>query len=200
MSSVVKTVFGGTDDSAQKFQNKANKRTKEFIEEQAELARGDVLALAPAIEGNQQLGAQAALDVLGQSVPAQVGALFRGEGQAQRNLLGGLSQFERSILGQPGSITAGLGGQPFAPDLAFTRQQLPDFISSQQALNTPQPAIPGVGAGINIGDTTSLADIMGGRTTMGDNTFENSTLSRIRQIVDANFGQGELDRLIGGAS
>ena len=198
MSSVVKTVFGGTDDSAQKFQNKANKRTKEFIEEQAELARGDVLALAPAIEGNQQLGAQAALDVLGQSVPAQVGALFRGEGQAQRNLLGGLSQFERSILGQPGSITAGLGGQPFAPDLAFTRQQLPDFISSQQALNTPQAAT--TGPGINIGDTASLADIMGGRTTMGDNTFENSTLSRIRQIVDANFGQGELDRLIGGAS
>ena len=183
MSSVVKTVFGGTDDSAQKFQNKANQRTQEFIEEQAELARGDVLALAPVADVNRNLGVQSALDVLGQSVPAQVGALFRGEGQAQQNLLGGLSQFERSILGRQGGITSGLGGQPLAPDLAFTRQTLPQFTSSRGALAQPVAGAP------------VPFSLFGGLGGEAPGSVE--TLATIQQRIDAAFGQGTFDTVVG---
>lgn len=184
MSSVVKTVFGGSDDSSQKAQTKSNEDTQAFVEEQARIARGDVLALAPVADVNRNLGVQGALDVLGQSVPAQVGALFRAEGQAQRNLLGGLTQFERSILGNPGNITSGLGGQPLAPDLAFTRQTLPQFTSSQEALAPAPPPVAGAFA-------PQIPTGLFGHLS-GDNT-----LATIQQRVDAAFGQGTFDTVVG---
>ena len=208
MSSVVDTVFGGSDDSGQEAQIEANERTQEFIAQQAEQARKDVLALLPRADENRNLGAQAALDVLGRAIPAQVGSLFRGEGQAQRNLLGGLSQFERSILGLPGEITTGLGGQPFAPDLAFTQQNLPQFTSSQEAPPGPEATAGGFtdllaghfGEGTQDWAGTVPPDWLEGVIHSGEVTSVPDAVATLRQRLENAYGPTAFDGIDGGGT
>lgn len=108
MSSGVKKVFGGTDDSSQKAQQKANTRSQAFIESQAKLARGDALDLFPAAEKNLLAGNQAALDALAGFYPQQYGAVQ-----------GGMEGARQAILG------TGYGESTFTPDLSFVQQVLP---------------------------------------------------------------------------
>ena len=110
MSSAVKSVFGGADDSSQKAQQSANKRSQAFIEEQAKLARGDALDLFPSAEKNILAGNQAALDALAGFYPQQYGAVQ-----------GGLDAARAAILG------TGQGQSDFEPNLAFLQQVLPSL-------------------------------------------------------------------------
>jgi hypothetical protein len=132
--SVVKTVFGGTDDSAQKAQKKANTSAQQLIEQKGVEARGDALSLSPASDENRNLGLQAALDVLGQSIPQQLSTFQQGNVGAQQALLSGLPQQQNAILGLPADLS-GLQPQAVQFDPGFLQQQLPNFITSQQALD-----------------------------------------------------------------
>jgi hypothetical protein len=100
-SSISDTLFGGTDDSSQKKQIKANERTQEFIEEQAALARGDVLALQPLGDQARSQGYQSAIDMLTGSTPQQIDLTARGNIGGQEALLAGLPQIQNAILGMP---------------------------------------------------------------------------------------------------
>jgi len=141
VTSAVKSIFGGTDDSAQKAQSRANKQSAKLIAEKAEEARTDVLSLFPAFEQNIQAGAQGALDILGQAIPQQLGAFQAGNVGAQQALLTGLPQIQNAILGQPVDLS-GLQAQQLPVDLSFAQQQLPQFQTAAQALQfgqaTPQ--------------------------------------------------------------
>ena len=127
------TLFGDQGRGAQAAQAAENERTREFIRQQAEEARGDIFQLFPSAEENIQRGAQAGLDVLAQSIPEQLGVFSQGNVGAQRALTQGLPQIQAALLGQPidfGQI------QPQQLDFStlFAQQQLPNFINTTTAL------------------------------------------------------------------
>lgn len=140
-SDLVKSVFGGSDDSAQKSQRRANKRAEELIAQKAEEARTDVLALFPGFEQSIQAGAQGALDVFGQTIPQQVGAFQGGNVAAQQALLAGLPQIQNAILGR-GVDLSGLQAQQLPVDLGFAQQQLPQTPSAAELLAGTQQQAP----------------------------------------------------------
>ena len=140
MSKVVKSVFGGTDRSAQKAQTKANAAAQEFIAGQAAGAREDILRLAPAAEEARNLGFQGALDVFGQTIPQQLQAFQAGNVGAQQQLAAGTPQSINALLGQPVDLSV-LQPQTLDFSTQFAQQQLPEFTSSTQAL-APQQAPP----------------------------------------------------------
>jgi hypothetical protein len=146
MSKVTSTLFGGTDDSAQKAQTRANSAATELIAEQAKIARGDVMNLFPASDENRNMGFQAALDVMGQTIPQQFSAFQQGNVGGQQALLAGLPQMQNALLGLPVDYSA-LQPQAVNYNTDFAQQQLPDFISSEVALTPDQPVNPL--AGIN---------------------------------------------------
>ena len=137
MSKVVKTLFGGTDKSAQKATKEANRQTLDFIKQQGQVARQDAIPLFGSAFENRNLGAQAALDVFGQTIPQQFSTFQQGNVGAQNTLLAGLPQFQNAILGLPTDLS-GLQPQTIDVDTSFAQQQLPQFISPQQALQQPQ--------------------------------------------------------------
>lgn len=131
------TLFGGTDTSAQESQIQSNREAQEFIRERAAEARRDVLALFPGIEQNQLTGIQGAFDVLGQTIPQQVGAFQAGNVGAQQTLLAGLPQQQNALLGLPTDLS-GLQAQQIPVDLGFAQQQVPQF---QQAIPALEAAL-----------------------------------------------------------
>jgi len=157
MGDVVKSLFGGTDDSAQKAQIRANARTEGTTRELGDLARADVRALFPASQINQQRASQAALDVFGQSIPEQLSVFRQGNVGAQRALSRALPQFQNALLGDQ------IDFSQFAPqklkfDASFARQQLPTFATGTgpaaaaraRGLPPPQaaPQFSGVAQGV----------------------------------------------------
>lgn len=119
-------LFGGTDTSAQELQRQANLEAQRAINTSTAQARGDVLGLFPEASQARNLGFQAALDVLGQSIPAQLQAFQQGNVGAQQNILAGLPQFRSAILGGQFDPSA------FQPttlgfDAGFAQQTLPTF-------------------------------------------------------------------------
>ena len=141
MGDLVKTLFGGTDKSSLKAQQQANVGTQRFIEQQGQQARGDVLALQPGVEQNRMLEQQAALDVLGQTIPQQFSTFQQGNVGAQQALLAGLPQFQNAILGLPTDLS-GLQPQTLQFDPSFAQQQVPQFASSADLLAQAQPQAP----------------------------------------------------------
>ena len=138
---VVKTLFGGTDTSAQGGQIAANKKAQQFIEKKGAQSRGDLLALAPGAEANRNMGFQAALDVLKQTIPQQFSTFQQGNTGAQAALLAGLPQIQNAILGQQVDLSA-LQPQTINVDTSFANQQLPDFTSIPELLPSPASAPP----------------------------------------------------------
>lgn len=148
MGKLVKTVFGGKDTSAQKGQIAANKEAQAYIRDMHGQARGDARALGSAQEANQNMGFQSALDVYGQTIPQQFSTFQQGNMGAQGALLAGMPQFQNAILGMPVDYSQ------FQPtqinyNTDFAQQQLPEFISSAQALGgmpAQGPVAPARGA------------------------------------------------------
>lgn len=147
MSSAVKTIFGGTDDSAQKAQTRANKRTEERILELQEQSRQDALPLFDASRQNINQGAQGALDLIGQGIPQETGVFQQGNVAAQQALLAGLPQVQNAIMGQP----VDLGGLQ-AQQLNFN----PGFGSNVQLPQQPVPNNPAA-------PIDPIAQILGGK-------------------------------------
>ena len=118
MSSVVKTVFGGSDDSAQEAQIEANERSAQLIARQAQVAKGEVNRLFPQADAARNRGLGLAAEVLAGATPEQLRLSDQGNLQAQRALLSGLPQVQNAILGQPVDLS-GLQPQAISPDLSF---------------------------------------------------------------------------------
>lgn len=155
MSSVVKTLFGGTDTSSQEEQLRANEASRTDILNAVNQARQDATSLFPTAAENRNLGFQSALDVFGQTIPGQVDAFQQGNVGAQQAILAGLPQVQNAIFGLPTDLT-GLQPQQLDINTQFAQQQLPQF---QQAQFAPavQPQGQGLPGGLN------LSQLLGGQ-------------------------------------
>lgn len=111
----------------------------------ADEARTDLFKIFPEARYTAQQGFQGALDVFGQSLPAQADVFTQGNVGAQQAILSGLPQIQNAILG--GNIDYSQL-QPFQaqqPDLSFFNQTLPQIkrlqeLSEQQATSPQQNA------------------------------------------------------------
>jgi len=129
--------FSGTDSSAAKNQQKDNAQRQAFLQQQAALARGDTFALYPAGDYARNSSYDAALALMGQSAPRELG-MFQGGNVAAQNLyLQGMPQHQNAILGMPVNNQALQPYQQTLPDPSSYRTQLPDFGSLGTA--TPPP-------------------------------------------------------------
>lgn len=136
LSGLTEKVFGGTDNSAQKAQMAANQRTQEYIERMAGLARGDANALYSAGDYARNQGINAAMALMGRSMPTQMGMFQDGNVSAQMQLLAGMPQYQNAILGMPVNNQALQPYRAAMPDPSSYRVQLPDF-------GQPQAPAPG---------------------------------------------------------
>lgn len=130
-------LFGGTDRSAQKGQIRANAKSGDFIEQQSQLARGDLLSLFGDAEQATRAGTQAGLDVLGQTIPQQFSAFQQGNLGAQNLISNGVSDARAALLGLP--IQRSFRPQAINVDTAFAQQQLP-----QASFQGAQPVSQGL--------------------------------------------------------
>lgn len=125
---IIKDVFfGGAEKKAAQAQQKGIEAGIDATQQATAQARSDLFKLFPAAQQNIQQGFQGALDVFGQSIPAQTQAFQQGNVGAQQQLLAGLPQIQNALLGgaidysqlQPVNVQA---------DLGFAQQQLPQFV------------------------------------------------------------------------
>lgn len=145
MSKIKDTFFGGAEKKAGKEMREAAEQGQEFIREGVEQARGDIMPLFDAAQQNRMLGGQAALDIFGAAVPQQASLFQQGNVGAQQMLGQGAQQFQNAILGAPVDYSY-MQPQQFETDFSFMPTELPNFTTSQQALNPAQPQ-PNVGIG-----------------------------------------------------
>jgi len=132
LSGLTEKVFGGTDNSQQKLQQAANAKTQAWIEQQAALARGDANYLYPQGDYARDTGINAAMALMGNSMPTQMGMYQNGNIAAQQMLLAGMPQYQNAILGMPVNNQALQPYQSAMPDSSAYKQQLPNF-NMQQA-------------------------------------------------------------------
>lgn len=127
MSKIKDVFFGGAEKKAAKKNVQALEKGQQQVREGVAQARGDALKLFPAAQQNIQQGFQGALDVFGQSLPAQTDVFQQGNVAAQQQILAGLPQFQNAILGNQVDFSQLQPTQIQAPDLSFFQQQLPQF-------------------------------------------------------------------------
>jgi len=128
-------------EAGQKKADAANEAAQ-IIREQTEKAREDIFKLFPAAQQDLRGGFQGALDIFGQSLPAQTNVFQQGNVAAQQQLLAGLPQFQNAIFGNQVDFGALQPTQIQTPDLGFFQQQLPQFVDpfAQQNTQTDNPA------------------------------------------------------------
>lgn len=159
--------------------NKASKKAAQSSEKGAataaaetrratEEARSDLFKLFPAAQQNVQQGFQGALDVFGQSLPAQTNVFQQGNIGAQEQLLAGLPQFQNAILGNQVDFSQLQPTQIQTPDLGFFQQQLPQAVDpfAPQNTQTDNPAFQVPQTGGFVGPTL-------GGNFLGNNRFFN---------------------------
>ncbi len=120
-------ITGKSEKEAGKKKAAAATDAADLIRIQSDAAREEIFRLFP--QANQELrgGFQGALDVFGQSLPAQTQAFQQGNAAAQQQLISGLPLFQNAILGGNVDFSQLQPSQQQTPDLSFFQQQLPNF-------------------------------------------------------------------------
>lgn len=121
-------VIGGVatnvaQNKASKAQGKATDRSIAATQQGTAEARADINRIFPQAQETANVGFQGALDVFGQSVPAQFDVFQQGNVAAQQALISGLPQIQNAILG---------GNIDFSALQPFQAQNLPTGIFQQQ--------------------------------------------------------------------
>ena len=137
MGGLFKSIFGGTDKSAQRTQIDANAQDRALFEQLANKSAGAAQSLFGAADTNRNASLQQALSLLGGTIPQQLQAQQQGNVGAQRQLSAGLPQIQAALMGRPVNM-ASFQPTTFAYKTDFANQTLPQFTSSAQAL-TPSP-------------------------------------------------------------
>lgn len=101
MPSLVSGLFGGVDTSAQEGQAALNERALGLIQGLGDRGRADILGIIPAAGRSLAGGFAGAADILEQLLGQQVDITTAANVGAQEQVIGGLPQFQRAILGQP---------------------------------------------------------------------------------------------------
>lgn len=135
MSFIKDTFFGGAQADAAESQADAAREGQRLIQQNLIQARGEAIPLFQGAEQNLLGGIQGALDVFGQSLPAQTQAFQQGNINAQQQLLAGLPQIQAALLGGNVDFSGLQPSQVDTSNLGFFQQQLPDFQTIEQSLN-----------------------------------------------------------------
>ena len=142
MGSLVKSIFGGKDTSAQRMQVDQNAQDRALFERLARESAGSAQSLFGAADTNRNTSLQQALSLLGGAIPQQLSAQQQGNMGAQNQVIGGLPMIQAALMGQPINMRA-LQPTRIAFDTSFANQTLPQFTTSAQALAPkPQPSQP----------------------------------------------------------
>lgn len=131
-------------------------------------ARDDLFKLFPAAQQNANQGFQGALDVFGQSLPAQTQAFQQGNVGAQQQLLAGLGQQQNALFGNQVDMSQLQPVQLQTPSLDFFQQQLPQYIDPY-APKTPDEIAASMGTGQQINNNGLARFLAGG----GNSNFFN---------------------------
>ncbi|PHR99265.1 MAG: hypothetical protein COA78_25310 [Blastopirellula sp.] len=134
--SLFSDLFGGTDRSAQKGQIRANAGSQDFIEQQSQIARNDLLNLFGDADQASRAGSQAALDVFGQTIPQQFSAISQGNMGAQQTIADGIRGSRAALMGLP--FQNSLAPQGINIDSSFAQQQLPESTFGNRQGNIAQ--------------------------------------------------------------
>jgi len=127
MSIIKDTFFGGAEKKAAKAQQKGIEKGIAATQAATRKAEGQLMDIFPAAQQNLAQGFQGALDVFGQSLPAQTQAFQQGNIGAQQQLLAGLPQIQNALFGNQVDFSQ-LQPTQIQPDLGFAQQQLPQFV------------------------------------------------------------------------
>lgn len=135
------TFFGGAEKRAAKASQQGLERGIQATKKATAKAESQLFKLFPAAQQNLQQGFQGALDVFGQSVPAQADVFQQGSLGAQQQLIAGLQQQQNALFGNQVDFSQFQPVQVQA-DLGFAQQQLPQFIDPfAQTEEVASPAI-----------------------------------------------------------
>ena len=126
MSIIKDTFFGGAEKKAAKAQQKGIESGIRATEQATTRARKDLGELFPQARQDVQRGFQGALDVFGQSLPAQTQAFQQGNVGAQQTLINALPQIQNAILGGQVDLSS-FQPQKVDVDTSFFQQDLPGF-------------------------------------------------------------------------
>lgn len=145
---VASAVIGGvvaknSSDKAANAVKQATDSASTLTRQAALQARTESKQLFGGAQENANLGFQGALDVFGQSVPAQADVFQQGNVGAQQQILAGLPQIQNAILGNNVDLSA-LQPTNVSTDLGFFNQQLPEFVNPLQQQQQFAPAPTGI--------------------------------------------------------
>lgn len=141
MSIIKDTFFGGAEKKAAKAVVQSNKEAQQILKENMAEAKGEAIPLFQGAEKNLLGGFQGALDVFGQSLPAQTQAFRQGNVNAQQQLLAGMPQFQNALMGNQVDYRAFQPQSVDTSNLGFFQQQLPQFQTMEQSLNLNKPQV-----------------------------------------------------------
>jgi hypothetical protein len=151
---------------AAKAQEKGQAAALQATQEAADLARSQAIPLFNSAQQNQQQGFQGALDIFGQTIPAQLNAFGGGNLNAQNTLLAGLDPQIQAILGGNVDLSGLQAQQVQQPDPSMFQQQLPEFESINQALGIQPPILGNPNQQIVDGpQQANPANLLGGRAS-----------------------------------
>ena len=126
MSSIVKSIFGGSESEGQKKENADNRG---YFDNKANEARDDALQLFPAADENRNMGYQAALDLLKMSMPEQSKQFRQGNVAAQNLMKASMPQYQNAILGNRIDYRK-LQPTLLSDNTTYRQQNVPDFIKT----------------------------------------------------------------------
>ncbi len=133
MSSVMDAIFGTPSKQRSGATGEDIEKSLDFIRENMEQARQDIFEIAPKGMENRLLGGQGGLDVLKQSIPAQMEALRTGSMNAQNTLTAGLPAQIAAIRGTPLDM-GGIRAKDVSPPTDWIEGlQMPEFDTSMPA-------------------------------------------------------------------
>lgn len=143
MGSLVSTLFGGKDDSAQEAQIDANREAVRLIERNTKQARGDAFNLFGQASDTRRAGYESALDLLKGLGTRQFNIVNQGRKNMQDTFLEGHNQVQNALLGLPVDL-GGLRKDPISMNYtAFLRDaDLPEQAPAYQPPQNPYPYIP----------------------------------------------------------
>lgn len=197
------TVVGSTvnyksNKDAQKEQQKASDKATAQIEGSTGAARDDINRLFPQAQQSQQQGFQGALDVFGQSLPAQTDVFQQGNVGAQQAILSGLPQIQNALMGNNVDFSQMQPFQIQQPNLGFFQQTLPQIQEQQTGIMGPFQTMPTQESQLTGGQPSgdfkqrlgsSMADTMGKSNefdrylTFNKEVLENDPANRLAEKV-----------------
>lgn len=163
MTIIKDTFFGGAEKKAAKASQAGTERGIEAMKEATRRAENFAIPLFSQARQDLHQGFQGALDVFGQSLPAQTDVFTQGNLGAQQAILSGLPQMQNALFGNQVDLSQ---LQPFEvqqPDLGFFQQTLPQDQLLQGAEQPEQP----VSGGLNVGPQQT--PVLFGQNSLGGN-------------------------------